>query len=124
MKFTSNARIGLFVALGFAASFVGCVNGELASGSGGGDPTTRALRSKIDTIVVIYAENRAFDNLYGNFPGARGLSDVIDRDGRPLPAYAPQVDRNGSALPALPPTWGGAAAAGGGAGGTRGHNAW
>ena len=27
--------------------------------------------SKVDTIVVIYAENRAFDNLYGNFPGAR-----------------------------------------------------
>jgi phospholipase C len=24
----------------------------------------------IDTIVVIYAENRSFDNLYGSFPGA------------------------------------------------------
>src|ERR1700722_19749552 len=112
MKFTSNARRGLCVALGFSAAFVGCVNGELASGSGGGDTTTRALQSKIDTIVVIYAENRAFDNLYGNFPGAHGLSDVIDRDGRPLPAYAPQIDRNGSVLSALPPTWGGVTAAG------------
>jgi phospholipase C len=27
----------------------------------------------IDTVVVIYAENRAFDNLYGLFPGANGI---------------------------------------------------
>src|SRR5882757_7224074 len=51
---------------------------------------TRALQNKVDTIVVVYAENRAFDNLYGNFPGARGLSEVIDRKGRPLAAYRPQ----------------------------------
>jgi acid phosphatase len=76
------------------------------------EATTRALRSKVDTIVVIYAENRAFDNLYGNFPGARGLSEVVDRDGRPLPAYVPQIDRNGSVLPTLPPTWGGVTASG------------
>jgi acid phosphatase len=76
------------------------------------DPTTEALRAKVATIVVIYAENRAFDNLYGNFPGARGLSEVIDRDGRPLPAYAAQRDRDGTLLAALPPTWGGVTAAG------------
>ena len=73
-----------------------------------GDATTRALRSGFDTIVVIYAENRAFDNLYGNFPGAHGLSEVVDGGGRPLPAYAPQVDRDGSVLATLPRTWGGA----------------
>jgi acid phosphatase len=66
-----------------------------------------ALRNRVDNIVVIYAENRAFDNLYGNFPGARGLNEVLDRDGRPLPAYHPQLDRDGSVLSALPPTWGG-----------------
>jgi acid phosphatase len=76
------------------------------------EATTRALRSKVDTIVVIYAENRAFDNLYGNFPGARGLSEVVDRDGRPLPAYVPQIDRDGSVLPTLPPSWGGVTASG------------
>jgi len=27
---------------------------------------------KIRTIVVIYAENRSFDHLYGFFPGANG----------------------------------------------------
>ena len=110
MKFMLHAPRALLVALGFSAAFVGCANDGLASGSG--DPTTRALRSKIDIIVVIYAENRAFDNLYGNFPGAHGLSEVIGRDGRPPPAYPPQVDRDGSVLPSLPPTWGGVTAAG------------
>src|ERR1700723_3610853 len=113
MNFTSNTRPPLVVASGLSIAFVGCVNDGLAPGiAGSGDPTTRALRSKIDTIVVIYAENRAFDNLYGNFPGAHGLSEVIDRDGRVRPAYVPQVDRDGSVLPALPPTWGGVTASG------------
>jgi len=101
----------LLLAFGIAA-LVGCANKDLVSSSGGGDAATRALRAKIDTIVVIYAENRAFDNLYGNFPGAHGLSEVVARDGRPLPAYIPQVDRNGSVLPSLPPTWGGVTAPG------------
>jgi acid phosphatase len=99
------------IALGLAAGLCSCVHGDL-SPPGVFDPTTRALRSKVDTIVVIYAENRAFDNLYGNFPGARGLSEVVDGDGRPLPAYVPQIDRNGTVLPALPPTWGGVTAPG------------
>jgi acid phosphatase len=113
MNLTLHTRRALVVAFGLSTAFVGCVNDGLAPGiAGSGDPTTRALRSKIDTIVVIYAENRAFDNLYGNFPGAQGLSEVIDRDGRLRPAYVPQVDRDGSVLPALPPTWGGVTAAG------------
>jgi acid phosphatase len=76
------------------------------------DPTTLALRDKITTVVVIYAENRAFDNLYGDFPGARGLAEVVDGDGRPLPAYMPQRDRDGSLLNTLPQTWGSVTAAG------------
>jgi acid phosphatase len=79
---------------------------------GGSDPATGALRDKVKTIVVIYAENRAFDNLFGNFPGAHGLSDVVDADGHPLPAYLPQRDRDGSILPKLPQTWGGVTASG------------
>ncbi|HEX2567738.1 MAG TPA: alkaline phosphatase family protein, partial [Burkholderiales bacterium] len=46
----------------------------------------------IDTIVVIYAENRSFDHLYGLFPGAEGIAQAsaeqktqLDHDGRPLP---------------------------------------
>jgi acid phosphatase len=54
--------------------------------------------SAIDTIVVIYAENRSFDNLYGHFPGANGLKQA---------KAIPQQDRDGSILKTLPPTWGG-----------------
>ena len=94
----------------------GCTQRDLSGtpvGTGStSDASTRALRSQVDTIVVIYAENRAFDNLYGNFPGARGLSEVIDGNGKRLPAYQPQVDRDGTVLPVLPPAWGGVTAPG------------
>ena len=97
------------------AALGGCAHRALAPGTSSSaavDATTRALRARVDTIVVIYAENRAFDNLYGSFPGARGLSEVVDPSGRTLPAYAPQRDRDGSVLPVLPPTWGGVTASG------------
>jgi len=61
-----------------------------------------ATLSDIDTIVVIYAENRSFDNLYGFFPGANGLANL-------KPADYQQVDRDGSLLKELPPIWGGIA---------------
>jgi acid phosphatase len=54
----------------------------------------------VQTFVVIYAENRSFDNLYGRFPGANGLQNVT-------PETARQVDRDGSPLKELPPVWGG-----------------
>jgi phospholipase C len=59
----------------------------------------------IQTIVVIYAENRSFDNLYGGFPGADGLQNVDA-------AKAAQVDRNGQTLKELPPVWDGLTAKG------------
>jgi acid phosphatase len=102
----------LLALFGLAAGVCSCTSRDLSTPAGAADAATSALRAKIDTIVVIYAENRAFDNLYGNFPGARGLSEVVDRDGRPLPAYAPQIDRDGSVLPTLPRSWGGVTAAG------------
>src|SRR5581483_8789920 len=53
--------------------------------------TPRTGIDTIDTVVVIYAENRSFDNLYGAFPGANGLQNVTaansrqrDRDGSPM----------------------------------------
>ena len=49
--------------------------------------------SRIDTVVVIYAENRSFDHLYGFFPGANGIAQAteeqktqLDHDGKPLRA--------------------------------------
>ena len=49
--------------------------------------------ARIETIVVIYAENRSFDNLYGLFPGANGIANAT---------FAPQVDSKGKVLRRLP----------------------
>jgi phospholipase C len=54
----------------------------------------------IETIVILYAENRSFDNLYGRFPGANSLQNVTAEAAR-------QVDRDGTPLPELPPVWNG-----------------
>ena len=47
--------------------------------------------ARIKTVVVIYAENHSFDNLYGLFPGSNGVSRAtpeqrtqLDHDGKPL----------------------------------------
>jgi phospholipase C len=49
---------------------------------------------RINHVVVIYLENRSFDNLYGSFEGAQGLSAA---------ATAPlQVDSSGTAYATLP----------------------
>jgi len=75
--------------------------------------TTAALQADVQTIVVIYAENRSFDNLFGNFAGANGLNAVVDAGGTPTAAYVPQKDRDGTTvLATLPQTWGGVTAAG------------
>jgi len=69
--------------------------------------TTTQLQAKVKNVVVIYAENRSFDNLYGNFPGANGLSTVVNADGTTTSAYIPQKDRDGTTvLATLPQTWG------------------
>ena len=59
---------------------------------------------RIDNIVVIFAENRSFDVLYGSFPGADGLARAKGK--------SVQADRNGSVLPELPPVWTGLTATG------------
>jgi phospholipase C len=53
---------------------------------------------RIGHVIVIYAENRSFDNLYGLFPGANGLANAT-------PAQYTQVEHDGKALPHLPPVW-------------------
>ncbi|MGZ5194052.1 MAG: acid phosphatase [Ramlibacter sp.] len=47
---------------------------------------------RIRNVVVIYAENHSFDNMYGLFPGANGIANAaaaqytqIGHDGKPLP---------------------------------------
>jgi acid phosphatase len=60
---------------------------------------------QIDTVVVIYAENRSFDNLYGGFPGANGLKQASKTS-------TLQLDRDGKPLRELPPVWDGLTAKG------------
>ena len=63
--------------------------------------TDAALRAHVKTVVVIYAENRSFNNLFAHFPGLQS----------PLSALKPdqylQRDRDGTILPTLPKMWGG-----------------
>lgn len=96
-----------------AASFVMTLAAGTAAGANSPESVTEVLQDKVQNIVFIYAENRSFDGLFGNFPGARGLNTVVNAKGAPKPAYIPQKDRDGvSVLPKLPQTWGGATASG------------
>jgi phospholipase C len=74
------------------------------SNTGRGQSAPRGIGA-IETVLVIYAENRSFDNLYGLFPGANGLENVG-------PEMALQRDRDGSVLKELPQVWGGLTAKG------------
>jgi acid phosphatase len=78
-----------------AAALAGCLTTAAAPAFAQRAPTGI---NEIDTVVVIYAENRSFDNLYGQFPGANGLSNAKNPT---------QSDRDGSVLKELPPVWGG-----------------
>ncbi len=69
----------------------------------------RVALDKIKTVVVIYAENRGFDNLYGLFPGANGIPGVNPTS---TGTAEGQKDFDGSVLPVLPPTWNGLTAQG------------
>lgn len=73
--------------------------------------TTSKLQSDIKTVVVIYAENRGFDNIYGLFPGADGIPGV---NPTAVGTYVPQTDRDAAntVLAKLPKVWGGVTASG------------
>ncbi len=62
----------------------------------------RTLGAKVKQIVVIYAENRSFTNLYGNFPGVQYPLSAVSAS-----RYT-QLDRDGATpMPTLPKIWGG-----------------
>ena len=109
----NSSRFASRVASWSTAAFV--VTLSACGGDGGNDnpaPVAVDKVQQVQNVVVIYAENRSFDNLYGNFPGAHGLSEVVDASGKATAAYIPQKDRNGAVLATLPQTWGGVTAAG------------
>jgi len=77
-----------------------------ASPPAGSDASPRLAR--IGHVVVIYAENHSFDNMYGMFPGANGIAQAtpqqytqVDHDGTPLPELI-VFGRDGKPDPAFP----------------------
>src|SRR4029077_12747563 len=62
-------------------------------------PSGTAL-ANIVSVVVIFEENRSFDNMFGLFPGANGLSAAgeaavqVDRDGKPYEQLPPIINSN------------------------------
>jgi acid phosphatase len=93
-------------AVGIGLALTGCKTGQAASEVA---PRTAAdlrldaaLRDQVKQIVVIYAENRSFANLYGNFPGIQHPLDAVTAE-----RYL-QLDRDGKTpMPRLPAIWGG-----------------
>ncbi|MDY4298498.1 acid phosphatase [Pseudomonas salmasensis] len=104
---TSRRRfLGGAAVLGVGATLSACGNTSEAPSPPVTRPLTpqeldRALREQVKTVVVIYAENRSFNNLFADFPGVeKPLSALTAKDFQ-------QRDRDGSVLSALPPSWGG-----------------
>ena len=69
--------------------------GAFAPAAGAATAAPHGDVSQIQTVVVIYAENRGFDHLYGHFPGANGLANAT-------PEQMTQLDRDGSVMATLP----------------------
>ncbi len=88
---------------------------RIATAVAAGGDVSKALTNalaldQIQNVVVIYAENRGFDNLYGLFPGANGIPGK--KNATATGSVAAQTDYDDSVLPNLPKTWGGLTAAG------------
>lgn len=81
----------------------GCRSHRAAQSSGGTASAPQGIQ-KVGHIVVIYMENHSFDNLYGQFDGADGISNAtasqitqIDKSGNPYTTLP--VVRGGSGFP-------------------------
>ena len=85
---------GLFAALPKSADAVPAATASLPI-------TDKALRDHVKTIVVIFAENRSFNNLFAGFPGLQSPLDAVPAD------RFVQRDRDGKVLSTLPRIWGG-----------------
>ncbi|MBC3300440.1 acid phosphatase [Pseudomonas sp. SWRI18] len=104
---TSRRRfLGGAAVLGVGATLSACGNTSETPGKPDARPLTpqeldKALREQVKTVVVIYAENRSFNNLFADFPGVEKPLSALS------PADAQQRDRDASVLNTLPPVWGG-----------------
>ncbi len=104
---TSRRRfLGGAAVLGVGATLSACGNTGEAPGKPVAKPLTpqeldKALHDQVKTVVVIYAENRSFNNLFADFPGVEKPLSALSA------AEYQQRDRDASLLTTLPPAWGG-----------------
>jgi acid phosphatase len=70
----------------------------LLTGCSGYSLSERHSLNDIEHIILIYPENRSFDNLYGLFPGANGINQATSEQ------YT-QIDHDGKPFKELPPIW-------------------
>jgi len=79
---------------------IGAAIGLLTATSALAQPAGNDPLSKIGHIVVIFEENRSFDNFFGRFPGANGFASVggtapqIGPDGKPYKFLPAAIDSN------------------------------
>ncbi len=78
-------------ALSLAVAICAASGASLAASSDAKPPF-----DKIKTVVVLYMENHSFDNMFGLFPGAEGLTNIDSKQ-------AFQRDRNDRVYATLPP---------------------
>ena len=77
-----------------------------AAAPAAGQEAAKPGLDRIGHIIVLYLENRSFDQLYGQFPGADGLAEAgaaapqVDRDGKPYDKLPPALDTNRKGAPA------------------------
>jgi phospholipase C len=76
-------------ALVAVAALAGCSSFPGSQASGG-----EAAVQRVKHVVVIFAENHSFDNLYGLYPGADGIANAT-------PEQMTQLDHDGTALKEL-----------------------
>lgn len=59
-----------------AAAPASAIDLKSALNSANTNKTAGAKLANINNFVIIYMENRSFDELYGTFPGANGLANA------------------------------------------------
>jgi phospholipase C len=83
-------RLALLAKAICVAAVAGCATVPPAQ-----ETSSRDAVARINHVVVIYLENRSFDNLYGEFPGADGIVGLA-------PERYRQVDSTGAPYTVLP----------------------
>jgi acid phosphatase len=94
-KLATALRIGALTAATALSPALGTA--ALTTGALAAEPVSLG---KINHVVVIYMENRSFDNVYGTFPGADGIANSKNADGT---QKFPQLDASGKPYDVLPP---------------------